>query len=96
MKSFQDIDWFLRVNSDSKMKLEVVAESLSVYYSPDRRATITSGLNWEKRLAWGQENRAFMTRRAYSRFIVGSCSGPAVRDQAGARALIRLLAECVY
>jgi glycosyltransferase involved in cell wall biosynthesis len=96
LKSFQDIDWFLRVNSDPTMKLEVVAESLSVYYSPDQRATITSGLTWEKRLAWGQENRALMTRRAYSRFIVGSCSGPAARAQAGTRALIQLLAECVF
>ena len=81
---------------DPKMKLEVVAESLSVYYSPDQRATITSGLPWEKRLAWGQENRALMTRRAYSRFIVGSCAGPAVRDKAGTRALVRLLTECVF
>jgi glycosyltransferase involved in cell wall biosynthesis len=95
-KSFQDIDWFLRVISNPQVKLEVVAEPLSVYYSPDHRASITGGLSWEKRLAWGQQNRKLMTRRAYSRFIVGSCAGTAVRDQAGLRALARLLVECVF
>jgi glycosyltransferase involved in cell wall biosynthesis len=96
LKSFQDIDWFLRINSDPTVKLEVVADILSVYYSPEQRASITGLLNWEKRLAWGQQNRTLMTRRAYSRFIVGSCAGTAVRDQAGPRALVRLLAECVF
>jgi glycosyltransferase involved in cell wall biosynthesis len=96
LKSFQDIDWFLRVNSDPTVRFFVVAESLSVYHSPDHRATITSKLDWRKRLAWGQENRGLMTRRAYSRFIVGSCAGTAARDQTGGRAtaLAQLLAEC--
>ena len=75
LKSFQDIDWFLRLNSNPEVKLEVVAEPLSVYYSPEQRASITGGLSWEKRLAWGQQNRLLMTRRAYSRFIVGSVRG---------------------
>jgi glycosyltransferase involved in cell wall biosynthesis len=95
LKGFHDIDWFLRVNSYPEVKLEVVEELLSVYHAPEQRATITAGLHWEKRLAWGQENRALMTRRAYSRFIVGSCAGPAVRDKAGMRGLVRLLRECV-
>jgi glycosyltransferase involved in cell wall biosynthesis len=96
LKSFQDIDWFLRVTSDPKVRFEVVAESLSVYYSPEQRATITGGLSWQKRLAWGQQNRELMTRRAYSRFIAGSCAGTAARDHAGPRALVRLLVDCVY
>ncbi len=96
LKSFQDIDWFLRVTSSPQLRLEVVAEPLSVYYSPDQRVSITGGLRWEKRLAWGQANRGLMTRRAYSRFIVGSCAGTAVRDRAGLRALARLTWECVF
>jgi glycosyltransferase involved in cell wall biosynthesis len=95
LKGFHDIDWFLRVNSHPKVKLEVVKELLSVYHAPEQRATITAGLHWEKRLAWGQENRGLMTRRAYSRFIVGSCAGPSVRDKAGLSGLARLLRECV-
>ena len=96
LKSFQDIDWFLRVTSDPTVQFVAVGETLSVYHSPDQRATITAGLDWKKRLAWGQQNRALMTRRAYSRFIVGSCAGTAVRDHAGAPALVQLLAECIF
>lgn len=96
LKGFHDIDWFLRANSHPEVKLEVVEESLSVYHAPEQRATITAGLHWEKRLAWGKQNRGLMTRRAYSRFIVGSCAGPAVRGQAGMRGLFRLLRECVF
>jgi glycosyltransferase involved in cell wall biosynthesis len=97
LKSFQDIDWFLRVNSDPTVEFLVVAETLSVYHSPDQRATITSKLDWRKRLAWGQDNRGLMTRRAYSRFIVGSCAGTAACDQTGNRAsaLMQLLSECL-
>ncbi len=96
LKSFHDIDWFLRANLNPEVKLEVVEELLSVYHAPEQRSTITAGLHWEKRLAWGQQNRKLMTRRAYSRFIVGSCAGPAVRDQAGIRGLFRLLWECIF
>jgi hypothetical protein len=96
LKSFQDIDWFLRVTSDPTVQFVAVGETLSVYYSPEQRATITAGLDWKKRLAWGQQNRALMTRRAYSRFIVGSCAGTAVRDHAGASALVQLLTECIF
>jgi glycosyltransferase involved in cell wall biosynthesis len=96
LKGFHDIDWFLRVNSQPEVKLEIVEEPLSVYHAPEQRVSITTGLDWENRLAWGKQNRGLMTRRAYSRFIVGSCAGPAVRDQAGVRGLFRLLWECIY
>ena len=96
LKGFHDIDWFLRVNSHHAVKLEVVEELLSVYHAPEQRSTITAGLHWQKRLAWGQQNRTLMTKRAYSRFIVGSCAGPAARDHAGMRGLSRLLWECIF
>jgi glycosyltransferase involved in cell wall biosynthesis len=94
LKSFQDIDWFLRVNRDSDVELTVIPEPLVIYYAPDERATITSKLNWRSRLAWGKENRHLMTRRAYSRFIAASCAGRAVQDKAGIRGYLELLREC--
>jgi glycosyltransferase involved in cell wall biosynthesis len=93
---FQDIDWFLRVNSYPGVRLSVLADVLSVYYAPEERATITSNLAWQKRLAWGQEHREFMTKRAYSRFIVGSCVGRAVEERAGWRALWLLFREYAF
>jgi hypothetical protein len=35
-----------------------------------------------------------MGKRSYSRFIVGSCAGPAAQDRAGLRGFNRLLYEC--
>jgi glycosyltransferase involved in cell wall biosynthesis len=94
-KGFQDIEWFLRVNSDLGTRLVVIAEPLSVYHTPAGRASVTSSLPWEERLSWGMQHRHLMTRRAYSRFIVGSCAGPAVQQGGGFRAFFRLLRECI-
>jgi len=80
LKSFQDIDWFLHLNSDPTVNLIIVPEPLSIYYAPEVRAGITRNLGWEARLKWGKDNRSLMSRRAYSRFIVGSCVGRAVQD----------------
>lgn len=94
LKSFQDIDWFLRANRDPDVELTVLSDPLVIYYAPDERATITSKLGWKARLAWGKENRGLMTRRAYSRFIAGSCAGRAVQDRAGIGGFLELLREC--
>jgi glycosyltransferase involved in cell wall biosynthesis len=94
LKNFQDIDWFLRLNSDPTVNLVIVPKTLSVYYAPEVRAGITRNLGWEARLKWGQDNRELMSRRAYSRFIVGSCVGRAVQDGCGFNVFRRLFYEC--
>lgn len=94
LKNFQDIDWFLRVNSDPTVNLVILPEPLSVYYAPEVRAGITRNLGWEARLKWGQDNRALMSRRAYARFIVGSCVGRAVQDGCSFGVFRQLLYEC--
>lgn len=92
---FQDIDWFLRALRNPGTELVVVAQPLTIYNAPDDRVTITSSLGWKARVDWGRSNRHLMSRRGYSRFIVGSCAGRAVQDGAGMRGLGRLLYECV-
>ena len=91
---FQDIDWFLRALRSPDAQLIVVPQPLSIYHAPEMRATVTSGVRWRARLNWGQANRHLMSKRGYSRFIVGSCAGPAVQDRAGVRGFARLLYEC--
>jgi glycosyltransferase involved in cell wall biosynthesis len=91
---FQDIDWFLRAVRDPTTQLVVVAQPLAIYYAPENRITITSSLNWKARVDWGHANRHLMGKRSYSRFIVGSCVGPAVQNRAGVRGLWRLFYEC--
>jgi len=43
---------------------------------------------------WGRAHRHLMSKRSYSRFIIGSCVGPAAEDRAGLRGLGRLFYEC--
>jgi glycosyltransferase involved in cell wall biosynthesis len=91
---FQDIDWFLRALRNPGTELVVLAQPLTIYNAPEDRVTITSSLGWRARVDWGRANRHLMSRRGYSRFIVGSCVGRAVQDRAGLRGLGRLLYEC--
>jgi glycosyltransferase involved in cell wall biosynthesis len=91
---FQDIDWFLRVFSGSDAQLIVVGQPLSIYYVPEKRAAISNSVSWAAKVAWGRANRHLMSKRAYSRFIVGSCVGSAVQDKAGMRGFGRLFYEC--
>ena len=91
---FQDIDWFLRALRSPGVQLAVVAQPLSIYYAPEKRATITNSVNWKAKVDWGRANRHLMGKRSYSRFIVGSCVGPAVLDEAGMRGFGRLFYEC--
>jgi glycosyltransferase involved in cell wall biosynthesis len=91
---FQDIDWFLRALHGPQVELIIVPEPLSIYYVSEKRPSITNNLGWKKRLDWGRANRNLMSKRGYSRFIVGSCVGSAVQERAGMIGFTRLLYEC--
>jgi glycosyltransferase involved in cell wall biosynthesis len=93
---FQDIDWFLRVNSDGQVKFHAVEEPLSIYYEPAQRQSMTSSSNWRDRLEWGRARRHLLGRRAYGRFVVGSCAARAGQERAGIGGLLRLLHEAVF
>lgn len=90
---FQDLDWFLRVNSDPQVRFVAVAEPLSIYYEAVRRSSITSKTGWLQRLEWGRARRLLLSRRAYSRFVVGSCVARAAEDGAGLRGFATLFHE---
>jgi glycosyltransferase involved in cell wall biosynthesis len=94
LASLQDVDWFLRVMREPGIKLVVVPEALTIYHSPEGRKTITSGTKWRSVLEWGRANRHLMSRRAYSRFVVGSCAARAAKERAGVKGLATLLYEC--
>jgi glycosyltransferase involved in cell wall biosynthesis len=92
---FQDIDWFLRLSQVKDFQLLVVDEPLSIYNMPSGRSTVTSGLNWKSRLEWGRQRRHLLSKRAYSRFIVGTCAARAAQDGAGLGGFATLLYEAV-
>ena len=60
-----------------------------------RRVTVTSKIPWKARLEWGKANRHQMGRKAYSRFVVGSCASRAVDEGAGLSGFVLLLRECI-
>lgn len=92
---FQDMDWFLRVSQDQAFELVVIDEPLSIYHVPEGRTSITSALDWKARLEWGRRRRHLLSRRAYSRFIIGTCVGRAVQDSAGWKGFATLFKEAV-
>jgi glycosyltransferase involved in cell wall biosynthesis len=93
---FHDIDWFLRAFGSSEPQLVVVARPLSVYYVPEKRVAISNGVDWKAKVNWGRASRHLMSKRAYSRFIVGSCVGAAVQDGAGLAGFARLFYESAF
>ena len=95
LPSLQDVDWFLRVMREPGTKFMVVPEPLVIYHSPEGRKTITTGTKWRSVLEWGQANRHLITRRAYSRFVVGSCVARAAKENAGIKGFVTLFYECM-
>ncbi len=93
---FQDIDWLLRISKDQAFRLVVVNQPLSIYHVPAGRSSITTTLDWQARLRWGSDRRHLLTKRAYSRFIVGTCVGRAVQDGVGWRGFTTLLKEVIF
>jgi glycosyltransferase involved in cell wall biosynthesis len=91
---FQDIDWFLRAMRAEDTEFLVVPQPLAIYHAPQERKTTTNSATWEAKLDWGRANRTLMSGRSYSRFIVGSCVGPAAQARAGIRGFGRLFYEC--
>lgn len=92
---FQDIDWFLRVSHDEAFHLVVIDEPLSIYHMPIGRSSITSELSWIARLEWVRCRRHLVSKRAYSRFVIGTCVGRAAEDGAGWAGFVTLLKEAV-
>jgi glycosyltransferase involved in cell wall biosynthesis len=93
---FQDIDWMLRLSKLPDFRLIVTPEPLAIYYMPSNLPGITSRLGWRSRIQWGKDRRTLMSRRAYSRFVVGSCVSRAAQEGGGWEAFRMMFHEaCV-
>jgi hypothetical protein len=95
LKGLQDIDWFLRATADPDVQLAIVPDALCVYWT-ESIDTITSKLDWQTCLGWGQSNRFLMTPRAYSSFVAKVCAPRAASQKASAREKFRLLREILW
>ena len=95
LKGLQDIDWFLRATADPDVQLAIVPDALCVYWT-ESIDTITSKLDWQTCLEWGQSHCFLMTPRAYSSFVAKVCVPRAASQQAAARDKFRLLREILW
>lgn len=76
----QDIEWFLRASTLENAKIEFVNEPLVIHYIEDRSETVSSKTNWQYSLQWIQENKSFVTPRAYAAFIMNRVSAEACKQ----------------
>jgi len=96
LKGCQDLDWFLRVTAQPDVHLLVCEEALAVFHVPEARPSVSRGLDWRFRLAWGKSRKDLMTARAYSLFVVQVCATKALEERFRWRTLGTLLRECVF
>jgi glycosyltransferase involved in cell wall biosynthesis len=96
LKKHQDWDWFLQLTALPEFALLVVPEPLSIYWVPEpSRVSISGRLDWEFSYRWARSRRSLMTRKAYSRFLVKICLRSAMAQEAGGRAVLRLLRDVI-
>jgi glycosyltransferase involved in cell wall biosynthesis len=96
LRKHQDWDWFLQLAAISNFRLLIVAEPLSVYWAAlNTRTAISGNADWEFSRQWADSRLTFMTRKAYSRFIVKICVRGAIAQHAGLRALLQLLSDLI-
>jgi glycosyltransferase involved in cell wall biosynthesis len=96
LKGCQDLDWFLRVSSIPSLTLLICEDPLTIFHVPETRQSVSRGLDWRFRLAWGKSRRNLMTGRAYALFVVIVCATKALEERFSMKTFFRLMYECVF
>lgn len=83
----QDLDWFLRMCSDSVPILSVI-DPIAVYYEPQEGGSnISTRFDWQFSLAWARSQRSLMSSLAFSHFVSRTCAhdanvqGASIKDR---------------
>jgi len=95
LKKHQDWDWILRVARLDGVSFEVVPEALAFWYLQEPRISISSSAMWRYSLEWLQENRQFVTPRAYACFVATQIV-PQAANQGDWKAFTPLLWEMFH
>lgn len=77
-----DIDWVLRATKRHDVGVQFVPESapLAIWHRDNNCSTISSRTNWRFSLAWINQNRDLVTKRAYASFLTTWLSANAVKE----------------
>jgi glycosyltransferase involved in cell wall biosynthesis len=77
-----DIDWVLRATRRHDVGVQFVPGSspLAIWHKDDNRSTVSSKTNWRFSLAWINQNKDLVTKRAYASFLTTWLSANAVKE----------------
>jgi len=78
--SHDDWDWLLRATTLPDVGLEFIPETLSVWdlgEKPSVSQSVSCSVTWQSSFNWIKDNRALVTDRAYSSFILSEVSSKA-------------------
>lgn len=82
LERHQDWDWLLRVTQLDEVAIEFVSEPLAIWYSGEKRPSVSKSHDWQYSFNWIQAHRDLVTPLAYSSFILAEVSARAalIRD----------------
>lgn len=77
-----DIDWLLRatVRADTAVLFVTTHEPLAIWHREEKIQTISSSKDWRFSFSWIQQNRHFVTSRAYASFLLTWVSANAIEQ----------------
>lgn len=76
----EDWEWLLRVSTLEGVGVEFVPDALVIVRMQENRVSLANRKDWQRSLAWIQENRDLVTPRAYAGFILTQVSRVATRE----------------
>ncbi len=95
LKKHQDWDWILRIAHQDGVSFEMVPETLVICYLEEPRFGISSKSMWRYSLKWLQENRQFVTPKAYAGFVATQIA-PQAANYGDWKAFVPLLWEIFH
>lgn len=93
LKRHQDWDWLLKVSRRSDVAIAMLPDVLTVMQVEAAGGSVSRSLDWEFSLAWARQNRQFISRKAYSFFVVTECVPRALKSGVSWIVLLQLFGE---
>jgi glycosyltransferase involved in cell wall biosynthesis len=77
-----DLDWVLRATTRNGVGVQFVPETapLAIWHRDDTRPTLSSKTDWRFSLAWINQNKDLVTKRAYASFLMTWLSANAAQE----------------
>lgn len=93
-----DLDWVLRAITRNGAGVQFVPETapLAIWHRDDTRPTLSSTTDWRFSLAWINQNKDLVTKRAYASFLMTWLSANAVQEGDRKGSLLLFRQACRY